>query len=201
MRPLRLLFLAGLSVFAHVGLAQSPTGAPSDEPSPRWFADVHVGALVIPSISGVVTYNLSAGGGYRLLPQHAVGLGVRSFGYGGAYNNGSALGAGLRYRYAPARWLVCQVEVGPVLAGTDGGDFTESAPAGVGGAYGALHLDYRTRVGFTAGVYFAAASGYPVEQRFYSFDIDDYEPAVVREGACTSLGIAVGWTFPPLPRR
>ena len=62
-------------------------------------------------------------------------------------------------RYAPTPWLVLQAEAGPVLAGTRGGDFTLSAPAGVGGGYGALHVDFRTRLGFTAGLFFAGAGG------------------------------------------
>ena len=198
---LRPLAVASLVALAHACFAQaSPSPLRSDRPL-RWFADVHAGAFVIPAIDGPITYNLSAGGGYRLLPQHAVGLGVRSFGYGTAYNNGSALGAGLRYRYAPLRRLIIQAEGGPVLAGTRGGDFTISDPAGVGGAYGALHVDFRTRVGFTVGGFLAVAGGYPTEQRFWSWDIDDYEPGVTRKGECSAFGIALGWTFPPLAKR
>ena len=201
MRFLRPLAVASLVLPAFTGFAQAPSGSSEDQAPPRWFADVHAGAFVIVAVDGPATYNLSAGGGYRLLPQHAVGLGVRSFGYNSSYNNSTATGAGLRYRYAPTRWLVVQAEVGPVLAGTRGGDFTRSKPAGVGGAYGALHVDLRTRAGFTVGAFLAGADGYPTEQRSWSWDIDDYEPGVLREGECFAFGIAVGWTFPPLAKR
>ena len=69
------------------------------------------------------------------------------------------------------------------------------------GEYGALHVDFRTLVGFTTGRFFAGAGGYPTMQRFWSWESDDYEPGVEREGECFSFGVALGWTLPRLPRR
>ena len=94
-----------------------------------------------------------------------------------------------------------QAESGPVLAGIRGGGFTTSEPASVGGGDGALPLDFRMRTGFTTGLFFAVAGGYPTEQRFWSWELDDYEPAVRREGEGAAFGVALGWTLPRLPRR
>ena len=171
-------------------------GDASSEPPARWWAHAHLGGIVIPSIEGIGTYNQSLAAGYALDARHAVGLALRRCGYSGAYNNAGAVGAGLRYRVRPWRWLAASAEGGLVLAGTRGGDFTTSEPAGAGGGYWALHLDYVWRFGLTAGVYAGAARGFRTEQEVWDWDTDGYVPAGVNEGEFGHFGLAVGWTLP-----
>ena len=198
MRYAYCLLRPGLLALA-LGAAALPTHAQDDaspERNPRWWAHGHLGAFIIFDDAGEGMHNLSLAAGYALDARHAVGLAARAFGYSGAYNNAEAKGIGLRYRYRPWRWLAASAEGGVVLAGTRGGDFTMSEPAGPGGGYWALHLDYAWRFGLTAGAYVGAARGYRTEQWRYSWDTEGYEPVGVNEGAFTNFGLTVGWTLP-----